>query len=77
MKINFLETFNKEAGQVEKSSTRLFSLIWLIATIAFTGIYIYTADAIEWLGLTAFTLNNLVAVFIPSKLKELINKKNK
>ncbi len=75
MKIGFFETYNKESGNVEKSSTRLQQLLTLLFVFVFTLLYIRTG--IVTIEFILLELIFLVAAFAPKYLKDFIDLKEK
>ena len=70
-KIGYFETWNSEAGMIEKSSSRLQSLFTLF--FLFFIVFIYWSDGGEfsdW-GFLTFVLMMLVAAYTPKYLKDL------
>jgi uncharacterized membrane protein len=77
-KIGMFQTWNKEAGNVEVSSTRIYSGLILLYLFYFDWYFMSLLEKPE-ITLNFIMLNVvfLVAAFYPKYLKELIDLKNK
>ena len=69
--IGYFETWNSEAGMIEKSSSRLQSLLVIIYLFFIDYVYWYDGGNFGDWGFITFNLLMLVAAFTPKYLKDL------
>jgi len=77
-KIGYFETWNSEAGMIEKSSSRLQSLLVLLYLFFLNFVYWSDGGNFSDWGFLTFNLLMLVAAFTPKYLKDIsVNGKKK
>lgn len=69
--IGYFETWNSEAGMVERSSSRLQSLLVLLYLFFMDFIYWSDGGSFNDWGFLTFNVMLLVAAFTPKYLKDL------
>ena len=73
-KIGYFETWNPEAGAIEKSSSRLQSLLTLIFLFVIDFMHLSIEGKFDDWGFLSFNIIMLVAAFTPKYLKDITDK---
>lgn len=73
-KIGYFETWNIEAGAIEKSSSRLQSLLTLLFLFFINIMHLMAGGNFDDWGFLTFNMIMLVAAFTPKYLKDLSDK---